>query len=99
MASTDITAQPTPGPWGVSSAAPTIIKAFDAFGETDIIIGSASSYQNSPFFPSDEEAALNARQMAAAPQLVAALEACYAALHPNSEEGQAARAALAAAGA
>lgn len=64
----------TPGPWGISSETPTIIKAYDVFGETKIIIGSASGYTNSPFFPSDETAALNARLMAAAPQLLDALQ-------------------------
>lgn len=64
----------TPGPWGISTESPTIIKAYDAFGETKIIIGSASGYRGSPFFPSDETAALNARLMAAAPQLLDALQ-------------------------
>jgi hypothetical protein len=63
----------TPGPWGLSSETPTIIKAFDAFGETNIIIGSASGYTGSPYFPSGETAAANARLMAAAPQLLEAL--------------------------
>jgi hypothetical protein len=63
----------TPGPWGISSQTPTIIKAFDAFGETDIMIGNAAGYSGSPFFPSDEVAAANAKLMAAAPQLAHAL--------------------------
>lgn len=62
----------TAGPWGISSESDRIIKAFDSLGETSIIIGSASGYTGSPFFPNDETAAANARLMAAAPQLVAA---------------------------
>ena len=65
----------TPGPWGLSSETSTIIKAYDAFGETKIIIGSASGYKGSPFFPSDETADANARLMAAAPDLLEALQA------------------------
>jgi len=67
----------TPGPWGVSSENSTIIKAFDAFGETDIIIGSATGYSGSPFFPSDEVATFNVQLMAAAPQLAYALKAIF----------------------
>jgi len=37
----------------------------------------------------------NANLLAAAPELLEALEACYAALHPNSAEGRTVRAAIA----
>jgi hypothetical protein len=64
----------TVGPWGLSSQSPTIIKQYDSLGETNVIVGSASAYSGSPFFPSDDEAHLNARLMAAAPDLLEALK-------------------------
>jgi hypothetical protein len=60
--------------WGVSSQSPKIIKLY-AFGkETNVIIGSASGYPDSGFFPSDEEAIKNARVMAASFELLEALQ-------------------------
>lgn len=57
--------------WGISGESPKIIKLY-AFGkETNVIIGSASGYPNSGFFPSDEEAMVNARIMAASLDLLA----------------------------
>jgi hypothetical protein len=60
----------TPGPWGVSSQSPRIIKKYDDLGETNVILGSASAYPQSGFFESDESAIANARLMAAAPELL-----------------------------
>jgi hypothetical protein len=62
------------GPWGISSESPRIIKQFDSLGESNVIIGSASGYTGSGFFPSDEEAIVNARIMAASLDLLEALK-------------------------
>lgn len=67
-------AKHTPGPWGVSSESPNIVKQYDCFGETRVIIGSASGYTGSACFPTDEEAVHNARLIAAAPELLNAVE-------------------------
>jgi hypothetical protein len=61
------------GPWGMSSESPRIIKQYDSLGETNVIIGSASAYPKSGFFPSDEVALANARLICAAPDLLEAL--------------------------
>jgi hypothetical protein len=63
----------TPGPWGISSESPTIVKQYDFLGETNVIIGSASGYPGSSFFTSDDEAVHNARLIAAAPELLEVL--------------------------
>jgi hypothetical protein len=60
--------------WGISSQSPTIIKKYDSLGETNVIVGSASSYPSSAFFPTDEEAVAHAHLMSAAPDLYAALK-------------------------
>ncbi|WP_157646659.1 hypothetical protein [Burkholderia ubonensis] len=62
------------GPWGISSESPTIIKQFDFMGETPMIIGSASAYPESPFFPTDDEAVGNALHFAAAFEMADVLE-------------------------
>lgn len=80
-------AKHTLGPWGISSESPTIVKAFDEFGETRIIVGSASGYKDSPCFPSDATAAANAQLMAAAPQLLCALQSIVKSLADHDDEG------------
>ncbi|WP_260438307.1 hypothetical protein [Burkholderia sp. Bp8995] len=62
------------GPWGISSESPTIIKQFDGLGETNVIIGSASSYDSSPYFPSKEESLGNAKLFSAAHDMALILE-------------------------
>ncbi|VWD01809.1 acetyl-CoA carboxylase [Burkholderia aenigmatica] len=64
----------TPGPWGISAESPTIIKQFDLMGETPVIIGSATGYTGSPFFPSEAEAVGNALHFAASFDMAEALE-------------------------
>lgn len=65
----------TEGPWAVSPENPKIIKPADQFGmASNVIIGSAAGHPNSGFFPTDEEAVANARLIAAAPELLEALE-------------------------
>ncbi|WP_236209875.1 hypothetical protein [Pseudomonas tohonis] len=73
----------TPGPWGLSSKAPHIIKQYDIFGETSVQVCSASGYPNSAFFPSEEEAQGNASLIAAAPELLEALTELLDALDRN----------------
>lgn len=69
-------AKHTPGPWRVSEQSPTIIKQDMRMigNESGVLIGSASGYTGSGFFPTDEEAVANARLIAAAPELLEALE-------------------------
>lgn len=64
----------TPGPWGISSQSPRIIKKYDSLGETNVILGSASAYPQSRFFESEESAIKNALLMSAAPELFEALQ-------------------------
>ncbi len=60
----------TEGDWRVSKESSTIIE-----NEHGIIIGSASGYPDSGYFPSNETAVANAALMAAAPRMLEALEA------------------------
>ncbi|MDH1299708.1 hypothetical protein [Achromobacter sp. GD03932] len=70
-----MTTNHTEGPWAVSPENPKIIKPADQFGmASNVIIGSAAGHPNSGFFPTDEEAIANARLIAAAPELLEALE-------------------------
>lgn len=68
----------TPGPWRISSECKTIIKqdlSHIGLGDSSgVLIGSASGYTGSGFFPTDEEAVCNARLIAAAPELLEALK-------------------------
>jgi len=64
----------TPGPWGISSESPKIVKQYDFLGETNVIVGSSSGYTGSAFFPTDDEAVHNARLIAAAPEMLEALK-------------------------
>lgn len=64
----------TPGPWGISSQSPRIIKQYDGLGDTNVIIGSASGYPKSGFYPDDETALANARLIVAAPDLLEVLQ-------------------------
>ena len=59
----------TPGPWCLSDESPMIIE-----DECKVIVGSASTYPNSGYFPGQKEAEANARLIAAAPELLEALE-------------------------
>lgn len=70
-----MSAKHSEGPWGVSHESPRIIKQYDCLGESNVIIGSASGYPNSGFFPSDEEAIANARVMGASLDLLRVTEA------------------------
>ncbi len=60
----------TEGDWQVSKESSTIIT-----NEHGLIIGSASGYPDSGYFPSNETAVANAVLMAAAPRMLEALEA------------------------
>lgn len=85
--------QHTAEPWGVSSSCPRIIVQFDALGESGVIIGSASGYTGSGYFPSDDEAKINARRIVACVNACAgipveALEACAAGNLPFSVPAQ-----------
>jgi hypothetical protein len=80
--------------WGVSANSQTIIKEFDAFGETNIIIGSASGYPNSGVFPGDDDAIKHARLMAAAPDLLEALLAVVSVADRATAEFDKARSAV-----
>lgn len=83
----------TPGPWCLSDESPMIIQ-----DECKVIVGSASTYPNSGYFPGQKEAEANARLIAAAPEL---LEACEGLLGLAERDGwlhvavNAARAAIA----
>lgn len=65
----------TPGPWRISKESPTIIKRdFREIGSDEgELIASAHGYSNSGFFPDGAAAIANARLIAAAPELLAAL--------------------------
>lgn len=66
----------TPGPWRVSDQCATIIKRdFRMIGSNEgELIANTAGHPNSGFFPSDEEAIANARLIAAAPDLLEALQ-------------------------
>lgn len=59
----------TPGPWCLSDESPMIIE-----DKHKVIVGSASTYPHSGYFPSENEAKANARLIAAAPDLLEALK-------------------------
>jgi len=63
----------TPGPWNISSANRY---AVNASGRGIATAEGADDVKYSDFFPPTEEAAANARLIAAAPDLLAALMAC-----------------------
>ena len=65
----------TPGPWRISNESRTIIQQDMSFIGSDhgVLIGSASGHPDSGFFPPDCEAIANARLMAAAPEMLDAL--------------------------
>ena len=63
----------TPGPGCLSDESPMIIE-----DKHKVIVGSASTYPHSGYFPSENEAKANARLSAAAPELLEALEMLYA---------------------
>ena len=67
----------TPGPWRISGESATTVQAdYRAINsEGGVLIARALGYPNSGYFPSDDEAAANARLIAAAPELLEALEA------------------------
>lgn len=70
-----MSAKHTPGPWCLSKESMTIItQDMSCIGSEGVLIGSASGHPNSGFFPTDEEAVANARLIAAAPDLLAALQ-------------------------
>src|SRR5690606_17742348 len=67
----------TPGPWRLSSESPTIIKqctSLIGLPDGGVLIGSACGHESSGFFPTNEQAISNARLIAAAPELLEALE-------------------------
>ena len=70
----------TSGPWRVSAASGTLItQDFRHLGiGSGVLIGSAFGHPKSWFYPSDVDAKANARLMAAAPELLEALQACAA---------------------
>lgn len=77
-------AKHTPGPWMVSPEHPTIIRRdYRPISDCGELIGSASGHTKSGFFPSEDEAVANARLIAAAPDLLEALQAIFAAMHPD----------------
>lgn len=70
----------TPGPWQISTENQTIIKqdmSLIGLPNGGVLIGSACGHESSGFFPTTDQAAANARLIAAAPEL---LEACQTAL-------------------
>lgn len=77
----------TPGPWGLSSQSPTIIKQcmrhIGLSADAGVLIGSACGHTSSGFYPSDEEAIANARLIAAAPDLLDALSPLAAMYQPE----------------
>ena len=79
-----MSAKHTPGPWKATARHVTAPETEDRL-ELRVTIGGGNRDDNRA----------NARLIAAAPDLLEALEACYAALHPNSAEGKAASAAIA----
>lgn len=72
----------TPAPWRVSSESPRIIqKDYRAIGsDAGFLIASTMGHDNSGFYASEQEADANARLIAAAPELLEALEACTKAM-------------------
>ena len=66
----------TPAPWRVSSESPRIIKKdYRAIGsDAGFLIASTMGNDNSGFYASEQEADANARLIAAAPELLEALE-------------------------
>jgi len=73
-------AKHTPGPWGISSESPRIIKQYDSLGETNLIIASASGGINSgPCFPNiKEEVDANAAR------IVSCVNACDGVAEPET---------------
>ena len=67
------TTKHTPGPWNISSANRY---AINACGRGIATAHGVDDVNYSEFFPSTEEAAANARLIAAAPELLEALMAC-----------------------
>lgn len=72
----------TPAPWRVSSESPRIIqKDYRAIGsDAGFLIASTMGHDNSGFYASEQEADANARLIAAAPELLEALEMCTKAM-------------------
>ena len=70
----------TPGPWRISSESKRIITVdYREIGhDGGELIGSAAGHPNSGFYPPDDQADANALLMAAAPDLLAALQLIYA---------------------
>ncbi|MEZ0197656.1 hypothetical protein Q1Z72_19635 [Pseudomonas qingdaonensis] len=65
----------TPGPWVRCTEAPKIIMSgYFIDGHQGYIVGSVSGNDNSGFYASEEEAEANASLIAAAPELLEALE-------------------------
>lgn len=70
-----MSAKHTPGPWAASSKdASTIKPASDFLGESNVLIAKVHGHENSGFFPSIEEQEANTQLIAAAPELLAALQ-------------------------
>ena len=91
----DVMSGHTLGPWGISNESVCSIKQFDFLGETSVIIGSAHGHDNSGLFPSYDERDANAVLMAAAPDLLAALQGVLRVADRQTDEFDAARAAIA----
>lgn len=98
----------TPGPWaerGWSVTGPTAVADYVAImsvkeGVAGVFTAPVAQTRGksvicTAYGMSQEEATANARLLGAAPELLEALQACYAALHPHSDEGRVARAAIA----
>lgn len=65
----------TKGPWELSHESPKIIMSGSFIdGHQGYIVGSVTGNDNSGYFASEEEAKANARLIAAAPELLEALE-------------------------
>lgn len=82
-------AQHTPGPWKQSPDAPWIIKQdCTPISEEAVSICSTTAHESSGFFPAPSEGRANARLIAAAPELLLALEMLLAWHLGTSEDAE-----------